>query len=176
MTAATRSAWFFMRLPGGRIGLGVARAHRHATEAEAMQQVADAALVQLDLELSRDLLAQIDHTPADHALGLEVGTGSHPLGHRRLLPLRQLARRTAFMRLVGQAGQALGTVTMHPVAQRLPVIPHWRAAAARHAPSITSASIRREARASAVRPASRRKSAAVCSVRVIDTVIAPSPF
>lgn len=112
-----------MCLLGGRIGLGVAWAHGQAAKTKAAEQLADAALVQFDVELSRDLLSKINDTPANHAICLEVRPGSHPLGQRRLLLLRELARRTATMRTVGQAGHAFGVVMMHPVAKRLTVHP-----------------------------------------------------
>ena len=129
-----------MRLLGGRVGLGVARAHRQATKAEAAQQLADTSLVQFDIELSRDLLPKVNNTPANHAVGLEDRPRSYPLGQRRFLLLRELARRTAAVRAVGQAGHAFGIVMMplrwpssgcaagtfgqlRPVAQRLTVHP-----------------------------------------------------
>src|SRR5208282_6605648 len=112
-----------MRLLGGEVGLRVARAHRQTPETQAAQQLADAALMQLDIELARDLLAQIDHSPTDNTVDPLVRTGAHPLRHRRLLLYRQLRRRTAAMRAVEQAGQAFGVVAMHPVAQRLPIHP-----------------------------------------------------
>ena len=121
-----------MRLLGSRVGLGVAWAHRQATKAEAAQQLPDTSLVQFDIELSRDLLPKINHTPANHAVGLEDRAPSYPLGQRRFLLLRELARRTAAVRTVGQAGNAFGIVMMHPVAQRLavhPAIPRRRLAA-----------------------------------------------
>lgn len=73
-----------MRLLRGGVGLRVARAHRQATETQAAQQLADTALVQLDVKLAHDPLAQIDHAPADDAVGRVVRPGSHPLSDRRL--------------------------------------------------------------------------------------------
>src|SRR5208337_2652829 len=72
-----------MRLLGGEVGLRVARAHRQTPETQAAQQLADAALMQLDIELARDLLAQIDHSPTDNTVDPLVRTGAHPLRHRR---------------------------------------------------------------------------------------------
>src|SRR5947209_18121797 len=83
---------------------------------EAAQQVPDTSLVQFDIELSRDLLPKINDTPANHAVGLEDRAPSYPLGQRRFLLLRELARRTAAVRTVGQAGHAFGIIMMHPVA------------------------------------------------------------
>src|SRR6195952_4255358 len=121
-----------MRLLGSRVGLGVAWAHRQATKAEATQQLADTSLVQFDIELSRDLLPKINDKPANHAVGLEGRPRSYPLGQSRFLLLRELTRRTAAVRTVGQAGHAFGIVMMHPVAQRLtvhPALPRGRVSA-----------------------------------------------
>jgi len=97
-----------MRLLRHGVGFGVARPHRDAPETQMMHELANAALVELDLELAGDPLAQVDQPPAHDAVLLGIGSATHPLRDRGLLLGRQLALRAAAMRAVGQAGDALG--------------------------------------------------------------------
>ena len=81
-------------------------------------------------------------------------------------------------RPVHQPGEPRGVVAVHPVARAVwRSIPQVAAAVARPTPASTSAitSIRRAARASFVRPAAARNSAAVRSLRVIATLPCPPP-
>jgi hypothetical protein len=140
-----------------------------------MQQLADRALVQRDVEAGLDQRLQVDPPPAHHAVRLRVRAVVHDL-----FQLGQLLGREARLAPrpgpVVQAGEPVRVVAMHPVPQRLPVHP-GRRAASRERPSSTDAraSMRRAAAASRQRTASRRSSAALSSCRVTATVIRVSP-
>ena len=45
---------------------------RHAAEIQLLQQLADAALMQMNIEFGGDAVTQISTAPAHHAIGLEV--------------------------------------------------------------------------------------------------------
>lgn len=89
-----------MRLLRGDIGLGMAGAYREASEAQATHELADTALVQVDLERQSDLPLQIGQPPPHHAVLCPIRAGAHPGGHCRLLRARQARPRTAAMRPV----------------------------------------------------------------------------
>jgi hypothetical protein len=77
-----------MRLLGLAIRLRMARADRDASETEPPQLLANAALVQAHRKCHRNLVAEINAPPADHAVLLTVGTRAHPLGNLRQLFVR----------------------------------------------------------------------------------------
>jgi hypothetical protein len=109
-----------VRLLGRFILVRMARAHRHAREIQPRHQLADRALVQLHAEPLRDLVAQVGQAPA-HQLAFRWRSLPHPLCDVGFLLRRQLARRLAGVASILQSGQAALIVTMHPIAQRLPV-------------------------------------------------------
>ena len=130
--------------------------------------------MQPDREAGLDQGLQVDPPPAHHAVPVRVRP---PLdGGRQLgLLLGREPRLAPRPGPVVQAGEALGVVAVHPVAQGLPVHAGRPRRLLARGPSSTSAraSIRRAALASRHRAASRRSSPAPGSCRVIATVIAP---
>jgi hypothetical protein len=101
--------------------LGMAGAGDQAAEAQPIQQGADAALVQGDVELGLDLADEIHPAPAVHAVLDRVGTTAHPVGDLAFLFRGEAALGAEDAVAVGQAGQALIVIAMHPVAQCLAV-------------------------------------------------------
>jgi hypothetical protein len=98
----------------------VLRTRRQPGEAQPVQELADRALVQLDLVAIDDDGLQVDPAPAHHAIPLRVRTAlDEPLHFRHLL--RRQARRPSHMRPVAQAGKTLGIVAAHPIPQSLPI-------------------------------------------------------
>ena len=83
-------------------------------------RLADAALMQMNIEFGGDAVTQVSTAPAHHAIGLEVRAVFYPLRHFAPLGFGQtrLAPRPGPVR---QPSQAIRVVAMHPVAQRLPV-------------------------------------------------------
>src|SRR6202023_2938737 len=76
---------FFKSLLCLKVALRVHGTPRHAAEIQLLQQLADAALMQMNMEFGGDAVPQVSTAPAHHAIGLEVRTALHPLGH--LTPL-----------------------------------------------------------------------------------------
>jgi len=68
-----------------------------------------------------DQVAQVDAAPAHHPMPGQVRTGLDPAFQLGLLRRREPRLRTRAARPIGQAGQPLGVVAVHPVAQGLPV-------------------------------------------------------
>src|SRR5580704_12945668 len=66
---------------------------RHAAEIQLLQQLADAALIQLNIEFGGDAVTQVGTAPAHHAIGLAVRAVFHP--RRHLTPLGLGAARLA---------------------------------------------------------------------------------
>ena len=93
---------------------------RHAAEIQLLQQLADAALMQMNIEFGGDAVTQISTAPAHHAIGLEVRAVFYPLRHFAPLGLGQ-TRLTPRPGPVRQPRQAIRVVANNPVAQRLPV-------------------------------------------------------
>ena len=89
-------------------------------ETETVQQLAHGLLTHRLAELGFHTAFDVDSAPADHPILPKVGTGLDPFGNLGLLPLRQ-PRRAARQWPVTEPTQALIIITMHPVAQRLPV-------------------------------------------------------
>jgi hypothetical protein len=109
-----------MRLDRGRILGRVARPNRNMAKAEPYEQGAHAALGQAYAVARLDHLRQVDPPPADHPVLGQLGTGTDEGGNLDLLLSRQTrlgTRRFA----VGQARQPFIVVSMHPIAERLPV-------------------------------------------------------
>jgi hypothetical protein len=61
------------------------RPHREAPKPQAAQERADAALGQPHAKPRLDHLREVGPAPADNAVLSQVRTGSHQLGHRRVL-------------------------------------------------------------------------------------------
>jgi hypothetical protein len=61
--------------------LRVQGTHGHAAEVQLLQKLADAALMQANMEFGGDAVPQIGAAPAHHAIGLEVRAALHPRGH-----------------------------------------------------------------------------------------------
>ena len=102
------------------VRLRVPRPDRHAAEAEPAQHLADRALVQPDREAGLDQRLEVDPAPAHHAVPVRVRPPLH--GGRQLgLLLGREPRPAPRPGPVAQAGEALGVVAVHPVAQGLPV-------------------------------------------------------
>ena len=99
------------------------RARRQPGETQPVQELADRALVQLDLEAIGDHGLQIDPSPAHHApVLIRIRTIlDEPLQFRHLFG-RQ-ARLPAPAWPGAQAGKSLGIVAVHPIPQGLPVHP-----------------------------------------------------
>jgi hypothetical protein len=76
--------------------------------------------MQMNIEFGGDAITQVSTAPAHHAIGLEVRAVFYPLRYFNLLGFGQ-TRLTPRPGSVRQPGQAIRVVTMHPVAQRLPV-------------------------------------------------------
>jgi hypothetical protein len=87
-----------------------------------MQQLADRALVQRDVEAGLDQRLEVDPPPAHHAVRLRVRAVVHDLFQLGQLLGRE-ARPAPRPAPVVQAGEPFRVVTMHPVPQRLPVHP-----------------------------------------------------
>jgi hypothetical protein len=94
--------------------------HRHAAEIQLLQQLTDAALMQMNIEFGGDAVTQVGTAPAHHAVGLEVGAVFYPLRHFAPLGFGQ-TRLTPRPRPVREPRQAIPVVTNDPIAQRLPV-------------------------------------------------------
>ena len=85
-----------------------------------MQQLADRALVQLDVVAGLDQCLEVDPSPTHHAVPIRVRSPLHD--RRQLGPLlRGEARLAPRPGPVAQAGEPSRVVAMHPVAQGLPV-------------------------------------------------------
>ena len=93
MASATSAASFFMRLLGRAVRLRVTRAHREMPEAKPMQQLADAALMQVHAKYPGNLPAQVAATPAYDAIRLKLRSSANPVGDIVLLHGR--ARRSS---------------------------------------------------------------------------------
>jgi len=99
----------FLKLLCLKVALRVHRTHRHAAEIQLLQQLADAALVQMNIEFGGNAVTQVSTAPAHHAIGLEVRAVFHPLRHFAPLgfgqtrltprpgPVRQPAKPSAFV-------------------------------------------------------------------------------
>ena len=61
------------------------RTHRDAAEIQLLQKLADAALMQMNIEFGGDAVTQVGTAPAYHAVGLGIRAVFHPLRH--LTPL-----------------------------------------------------------------------------------------
>ena len=69
------SAKFFKSLLGLKVALRMHGTPRHAAEIQLLQQLADAALMQVNMEFGGDAVPQVSTAPAHHAIGLEVRGG-----------------------------------------------------------------------------------------------------
>ena len=105
-----------------RIAHRVLRPHRQAGEAEPAQQLADRALVQLDVVAGLDQRLQVDPPPADHAVPRRVRSLLDDLFQFPHLLGRE-ARLAPRPGPVVQAGESFRVVTVHPVPQRLSIHP-----------------------------------------------------
>ena len=100
----------------------MAGAYRHMSKAQAVEDFADAALVQADSEAILDQIAQIDTPPTHDAVLIGIWSLLH---NRRKLD--QLFRRQPLLRAGllarDEPGNPFAVVAMNPVAQRLPIHP-----------------------------------------------------
>ena len=96
-----------------KVALRVHRTHRHAAEIQLLQQLADAALVQMNIEFGGNAVTQVSTAPAHHAIGLEVRAVFHPLRHFAPLGFGQ-TRLTPRPGPVRQPGQAIRVVSDAP--------------------------------------------------------------
>jgi hypothetical protein len=97
-----------------RIAHRVLRPHRQAGEAEPAQDLADRALVQLDVEAGLDQRLQVGPPPAHHAVRFRVRSLLDDLVQLRHLLGRE-ARLAPRPGPVVQAGEPLRVVAVHPV-------------------------------------------------------------
>jgi hypothetical protein len=105
-----------MRLLGHQLCLRMARTHRDAPEPQTPQQLADAALMQVNAERGSNLLLQVDPSPADNAVHFQVRTGPHPCGDLLLVLGAELGLRSPGVRPIAQSSHTVRVVAMHPVA------------------------------------------------------------
>ena len=72
---------FFKSLLRLKVGLRVHRTHRDAAEIQLLQKLADAALMQMNIEFGGDAVTQVGTAPAYHAVGLGIRAVFRPLRH-----------------------------------------------------------------------------------------------
>lgn len=108
-----------MRLLGRRISLRVTRAHREVSETKPMQQLTDAALMQVHTKGRGNFPPQVAATPAHDAVSLKHRSSTNPTGDFALLWRRQLTWCAATVRAAKQTGDPFGVVAVNPVPQRL---------------------------------------------------------
>ena len=96
------------------------RTRRQTAITELAQQLADAALMQIDAKMPSHAVAQVNPAEPHAAIGREVRPLVHPGGNLGPLGLRQ-TRRPTTPRSIGKPVQPGLVVAMHPVPQRLPV-------------------------------------------------------
>jgi hypothetical protein len=101
MTAATRSAKFFVCFLGRQVSLGMTRAHRYTTEIQTVQDAADAARLHRYRKSFLDPCSKIDEPPTNEPVLLNIGTCLHPCHEFGLLLAGQTRLGAAAMRLVG---------------------------------------------------------------------------
>jgi hypothetical protein len=98
----------------------MAQARGDVGEAQAVQQLAHAALVQTDAEQVRDPSLDVRAAPSHDLVFDQVRPSPHPARDLRLLIDRQ-TRRNAAAVPASQARHAVGIVAVNPVPQGLPV-------------------------------------------------------
>src|SRR3954447_20108345 len=81
---------FFMRLEGLNVLLRMLWSDRDVPESQTLEQRADATLAQHDAEPPLDARRKILAAPPDHAVLREIGPGTNPGRHFRLLLSREL--------------------------------------------------------------------------------------
>lgn len=99
---------------------GISWPHRYPTEAEAMKQIADRTLGQLDPIALLDHVREVDPPPSHHAMFGQVRPVANQLRHLSFLFRRQPwfgSGRGSIM----QPFQTFSIVAMHPVAQALSI-------------------------------------------------------
>ena len=97
-------------------------ARRQTAVTHGRQDLADRTFMHFDAKASLDLIAQINPAPANDRVQRRIGASLNQRGELRPLLLGKL-RRTPSADPVTQPGQTLVIVTVHPVAQGLPVHP-----------------------------------------------------
>jgi hypothetical protein len=118
---ARRLLAFAVIYDGGSRSEAARVAHREVPEAKPMQQLADAALMQMHAKRLGDLPAEIAAAPAHHAVCPSVRSRADPARDVTLLRRRQLARCAPAVRAVEQAANAISVVAVNPIPQRLAI-------------------------------------------------------
>lgn len=109
-----------MCLKGLRVLTRVLRSRRNVAEAEAAQDLADAAFVDRNLKAIGNSHRQVGKTPANDTILLRIRPVPYPRRQFRQL-LRRQNRRAPLRLTVGQAFDTVRIITMDPIPQRLAV-------------------------------------------------------